>query len=71
MKDVKEPTYTQFITGGTGFIGQPLTQCLLQRNWKVIILVRKPESSSTQALSKMGAQLVTGDVTERVNNGFC
>jgi len=54
-----------FLTGGTGFIGQPLTQCLLRRSWNVTALVRKPESPSAQVLSKMGAQLVTGDVTER------
>lgn len=54
-----------FLTGGTGFIGQPLTQCLLRRNWNVTALVRKPESPSAQALSKLGAQLATGDVTDR------
>lgn len=54
-----------FLTGGTGFIGQPLAQCLLRRNWNVTALVRKPESPSAQALSKMGAHLATGDVTER------
>jgi len=53
-----------FLTGGTGFIGQPLTQYLLRRNWKVTALVRKPESSLSQALIKMGAQLATGDVTD-------
>ena len=54
-----------FLTGGTGFIGQPLTRALLRRGWSVIALVRKPDSPQAQALSKMGAQLATGDVTER------
>ena len=30
-----------FLTGGTGFIGQPLTQRLLNRGWEVIALVRE------------------------------
>ena len=54
-----------FLTGGTGFIGQPLTKSLLGRGWSVIALVRKPDGPRAQALSKMGAQLATGDVTER------
>ncbi len=54
-----------FLTGGTGYIGQPLTKSLLGRGWSVIALVRKPDSPRAQALSKMGAQLTTGDVTER------
>jgi dihydroflavonol-4-reductase len=53
-----------FLTGGTGFIGQPLTQALLARGWSVTALVRKPESPQAQALSRMGAQLVAGDITE-------
>lgn len=54
-----------FLTGGTGFIGQPLTKSLLARGWSVFALVRKPNSPQAQALSKMGAQLVIGDVTTR------
>jgi len=53
------------LTGGTGFIGQPLTKALLARNWSVIALARKPHSPQARALSKMGAQLAVGDVTER------
>jgi nucleoside-diphosphate-sugar epimerase len=53
-----------FLTGGTGFIGQPLTKSLLRRGWSVTALVRKPDSPQAQALSKIGAQLVSGDVTE-------
>jgi dihydroflavonol-4-reductase len=54
-----------FLTGGTGFIGQPLTQALLARGWSVTALVRTPNSPQAQALSKSGALLATGDVTER------
>lgn len=54
-----------FLTGGTGFIGQPLTQSLIARGWNVVALVRKPDSAQTRASTKMGAQCVAGDVTDR------
>ena len=54
-----------FLTGGTGFIGQPLTKSLLRRGWSVTALVRKPDTPRAQALKKLGVQLATGDVTER------
>jgi len=54
-----------FLTGGTGFIGQPLTQSLIRRGWEVTVLVRKPESPQAQYLSQVGASLAKGDVTDR------
>lgn len=54
-----------FLTGATGFIGQPLTHALLRRGWEVTALVRKPESSQAQYLSKLGVTLAQGDVTDR------
>ncbi len=54
-----------FLTGGTGFIGQPLTKALLTRSWSVTALVRKPNTPQAQGLGKIGAQLSTGDITER------
>ncbi len=54
-----------FLTGGTGFIGQPLTKALLRRGWNVTALVRKPNSPQAQTLANMGAQLSTGDITNR------
>ncbi len=54
-----------FLTGGTGFIGQPLTRRLLARGWEVIALVRKPDSAQARALSKLGAHCVAGDITDR------
>jgi dihydroflavonol-4-reductase len=54
-----------FLTGGTGFIGQPLTRILIQRGWKVTALVRKPDSAEAKAIQAIGAQLVHGDVTDR------
>lgn len=54
-----------FLTGGTGFIGQALTQALLARGWEVVALVRRPDSPQAHALSKRGAKCVAGDVTDR------
>lgn len=54
-----------FLTGGTGFIGQPLTKALAARGWEVQALVRKPESPQAQALTKLGAKLAIGDITQR------
>ncbi len=54
-----------FLTGGTGFIGRPLTQALLRRGWSVTALVRDPRSAEAQAIQALGAILVRGDVTER------
>jgi len=53
------------LTGGTGFIGQPVCRALLARGWRVSALVRKLESPQAAALSRMGAQLASGNVTER------
>jgi dihydroflavonol-4-reductase len=54
-----------FLTGGTGFIGQRLTERLLARHWQVVTLVRNPDSAQARNLTRMGAQCVVGDVTDR------
>ncbi len=54
-----------FLTGGTGFIGHPLTAALLKRGWDITALVRDPHRPQAQALGKLGAQLIKGDVTDR------
>ncbi len=54
-----------FLTGGTGFIGKPLTRDLLERGWEVIALVRKPESDESKEIQAMGAHLMQGDVTQQ------
>lgn len=54
-----------FLTGGTGFIGKPLTRQLLQRGWQVIALVRNPECPQAGAIADMGATLIKGDVTDK------
>ncbi|WP_158856399.1 SDR family NAD(P)-dependent oxidoreductase [Lunatibacter salilacus] len=53
-----------FLTGGTGFIGQLLTQALVQRGWEVIALVRKPDSNEAKSIQAMGATLIQGDITD-------
>jgi dihydroflavonol-4-reductase len=54
-----------FLTGGTGFIGRPLTQSLLARGWEVVALVRRPDSPQARVLARMGAVCSAGDVTDR------
>jgi dihydroflavonol-4-reductase len=54
-----------FLTGGTGFIGQPLTDALLRRGWTVRALVRNPDKGEAQVLRAKGAVLIRGDVTDR------
>ena len=47
-----------FITGGTGFIGTPLTKALLKRGHEVTLLSRSGKSVE-------GVKIAKGDVTER------
>jgi nucleoside-diphosphate-sugar epimerase len=54
-----------FLTGGTGFIGRPLTQRLLERGWEVIALVRNPESNESKEIKSLGAHLIQGNVTNK------
>ena len=54
-----------FLTGGTGFIGQPLTKALLARGWRVTAFVRRPDSPQAKALIQMGAECYAGNVTDR------
>ncbi len=48
-----------FLTGGTGFIGAPLTRALLQRGWDVTLLTHSTESASNDA------RAVKGDVMDQ------
>lgn len=52
------------ITGGTGFIGAPLTRGALKRGWETVVLTRRPEVAAAQALQADGARLIAGDVTD-------
>lgn len=53
-----------FLTGGTGFIGRPLTQKLLSRGWEVKALVRNPNSDKSKEIQAFGAQLIKGDIND-------
>ena len=57
-----------FVTGGTGFIGTRLVKQLINNGTEVICLVRKHSSQSkqskTDALKKLGCQLVDGDLQD-------
>lgn len=55
-----------FLTGGTGFIGKEIVKTLIASGHAVSCLVRNPGASAAQQLkTTFGAQLVTGDVTEK------
>ena len=54
-----------FVTGGTGFIGYPLTRSLIARGWDVVALVRNPDRPQSRAVAKLGAHCLAGDVTDR------
>jgi dihydroflavonol-4-reductase len=51
-----------FITGSTGFIGQPLTWAMLHRGWEVTALVRRTDTTPVRLLRQAGVKLVVGDV---------
>ncbi|HTT67143.1 MAG TPA: NAD(P)H-binding protein [Gemmatimonadales bacterium] len=52
------------ITGATGYVGQAVVHKLLRRDHEVRALVRRPERAG--ALRDQGAELVEGDLGERV-----
>ena len=54
-----------FLTGGTGFIGQPLARRLVSRGWTVTALARSPNGPEAGALRAAGIDIVPGDVTDR------
>ncbi len=53
-----------FLTGATGFIGQPLARALLRRGWELTCLARNPHGAAGRALAQLGATLAVGDVVE-------
>jgi nucleoside-diphosphate-sugar epimerase len=52
-----------FVTGGTGFIGQTVVRQLIERGYQVTALARS--ESGGAALRRLGAQVVSGDITNR------
>jgi len=51
------------VTGASGFVGAAVARALLRAGWQVAVLVR-PSSDLTN-LQKLGAERVTGDLTDR------
>ena len=50
------------VTGGTGFIGPKVVHALRAQGHDVRALVRRPDRATQ--LAALGAELVTGDVTD-------
>jgi NADH dehydrogenase len=53
------------VTGGTGFVGPKVVHALRAQGREVRALVRRPERGAQ--LAGLGAELVTGDVTDRAS----
>ena len=54
-----------FVTGGTGFVGKPTVERLVQGGHEVRCLVRR--TSSTGELEALGCELTHGDVTDEAS----
>ncbi|MBL7060845.1 MAG: NAD-dependent epimerase/dehydratase family protein, partial [Actinobacteria bacterium] len=53
------------VTGGTGFTGSSLVKKLIYKNYSVRVLARA--SSKTENLKKMGVEIITGDITDKIS----
>lgn len=51
------------VTGGTGFVGGSIVKKLLEENWNIRCLARKP--SDAKDLKKQGMEIYKGDVTDK------
>ena len=54
-----------FITGATGFVGTHLIRKLAKRDYDLYCLVR--QGSNASQIREMGANVITGDVTDKVS----
>jgi len=58
---------TIFVTGGTGFIGTALVKRLLQADYRVRVMSRRPVTSAALRLESIGAEIVAGDLLQPVS----
>ena len=59
------PRVTALVTGGTGFLGASLTRRLLSDGAQVRVLARL--RAKAQPLADLGAEIVTGDITDQAS----
>ena len=52
-----------FLTGGTGFVGNPLARALLAQGHDVVVLARSPHGA--RDLNALGARIVQGSILDR------
>ena len=52
------------VTGATGHQGGSVARALLADGWKVRALTRHPDSAAANELKSLGAEIVTGDMSE-------
>ncbi|MEE9166864.1 MAG: NmrA/HSCARG family protein [Candidatus Neomarinimicrobiota bacterium] len=55
------------VSGATGQQGGAVARRLLEGGWKVRALVRDPKKDTAQTLAKQGAELVQGDLYDRIS----
>ena len=55
------------VTGATGQQGGAVARSLLRKGQKVRALTRKPAQAKAEELKKLGAEVVTGDLTDRAS----
>jgi uncharacterized protein YbjT (DUF2867 family) len=60
---------TVLITGATGQQGGAIARALADKGFKLRALTRKPQSPAAQALAKLGAEIVTGNLDDAESLG--
>lgn len=55
------------VFGATGNVGGATAWELLRRGWHIRAVTRTPESEKARAISALGAEVVQGDMDDRVS----